>query len=186
MPTLFRSEFGFLRILRVAEISFPGYAVSMSTTNKVAEFSTDNPPSPAHLSKLEKLSLDAVAKALGIPQKPREERVHRLSPKQEAELREIEANAIAEFQGDLTQLEAALGMLRLGHHFGWRALYIMHSKKTVRTYEDILGIKIRDVFDETGPSSYRSFGLNIALRFSNFWKVVGGDTKIPRRQEVSK
>lgn len=158
----------------------------MSISNKNAELPTDDPPSPGHLSKLEKLTLEGVRKTLGIPQKPKEERVHRLSPKQEAELREIEANAIAEFQGDLTQLEAALGMLRLGHHFGWRALHIIHSKKTVRTYEEILGIKIREVFDETGPSSYRSFGLNIAMRFSNFWKVVGGDTKIPRRQEISK
>jgi hypothetical protein len=158
----------------------------MTTASKIPDLPSGNPPSATHLSKLEKLSLEAVRKALAIPDKPIEERVHRLTAKQDAELRDIEAHAIANFEGDLTKLEAALGMLRLGHHFGWRALHIVHSKKTIRTYEQILGIKIREVFPETGPSSYRSFGLNIAMRFSNFWKVVGGETKIPRRQEVSK
>lgn len=158
----------------------------MTTPIKSPDLPTDDPPSAGYLSKLEKLTLEGVRKALNIPQKPMEERVVRLSPKQEAELREIEAHAVAEFEGDLTQLEAALGMLRIGHHLGWRVLYLVHSKKTIRNYEEILGIKIREIFPETGPSSYRSFGLNIAMRFSNFWKVVGGETKIPRRQEISK
>src|ERR1039457_6654065 len=95
-------------------------------------------------------------------------------------------HAVTEFQGDLTQLEAALGMLRMGHHVGWRVLYLIHTKQTIRNYEEILGVKIRDIFGETGPSSYRSFGLNLALRFSNFWKVAGGTIKIPKRRDVAK
>lgn len=117
---------------------------------------------------------------------PQGERVAKLSAVQADQLRQIESNAIASFQGDLTQLETALGMLRLGHHVGWRVLYIIHSKKTIRNYEDILGIKVREVFPETGPSSYRSFGFNLAMRFPNFWKVVSGEIKIPHRQDVIK
>ena len=144
------------------------------------------PPSPTFLKNLANLSLDAVSKALDIPRKPKSERLEILTAEQEDALRKIESDAIWDYQGDLTQLEAALGMLRIGHHVGWRVLYIIHSKKTIRSYEEILGIKIRDVFPETGPSSYRSFGLNLAMRYSNFWKVVGGDIKIPHRQSVSK
>ncbi len=143
-------------------------------------------PSQSFLDKVERATLDAACKLLGIPpRRPKEETLAKLTPEQEAELKQIEEDAIAKFQGDLTQLEAALGMLRMGHHFGWKVLYLMHSKKTIRNYEEILGKKIRDIFEETGPSSYRSFGLNLAMRFSNFWKVAGGDTKIPRKKDVA-
>lgn len=121
---------------------------------------------------------------LNIPQKPPEEKLAHLTDVQKQQLREIEENAIANFQGQLDELESALGMLRLGHYFGWKVLYLIHSKRTIRKYEGLLGIKIREIFPETGPSSYRSFGLAFAEKFSNFWKVVGGDIKIPDRKKV--
>ncbi len=123
-------------------------------------------------------------KVLKIPEKSKEDKIARLSAAQHLKLQEIEENAIAEFGGDLSLLESALGMLRVGHHFGWKVLYIIHSKRTIRTYEEILGIKIRDIFPETGPSSYRSHGWSFAQAFSNFWKVAGGDIKIQDRNKV--
>jgi len=141
-------------------------------------------PSPSFLKRLENLSFEAASKALEMPNKPKSAiRVNR-TPEKEAQLREIEMRAVADFRGDLVQLEAALGLLRMGHHFGWKVLYLMHTKQTIRNYEAILGVKIRDIFDETGPSSYRSFGLNLSQRFSNFWKVAGGTIKIPRRRDA--
>ena len=143
-------------------------------------------PTPSFLEKLSNATLDAGAKLLGIPSgKPKNEVLAKLTFEQVEELKQIEDDAIANFKGDLSQLEAALGMLRLGHHVGWKVLYLIHSKKTIRNYENILGIQIRDIFPETGPSSYRSFGFNLALRYSNFWKVVGGDTKVPRKKDVA-
>jgi len=158
----------------------------MTTSKSIEEKdSPSSPPSPSFLKKLENLSLDAAFKALGMQSKPKAARIAELKPEQEAQLKEIELEAISNFQGDLTQLEAAIGMLRMGHHFGWKVLYIIHSKKTIRTYEEILNIKIRDIFEETGPSSYRSLGFDLAQRYSNFWKVVGGEIKIPRRQDAA-
>lgn len=154
------------------------------TTPKKHEEAEATPPSPTLLKKLESVTIDAATKLLDMPRKPKAARVVRLTPEQEEQLRKIEAEAIADFQGDLCQLEAALGMLRMGHHYGWKVLYIIHSKKTIRTYEEILKIRIRDVFDETGPSSYRSIGFHIAQMYSNFWKVAGGDIKIPRRKDT--
>ena len=120
------------------------------------------------------------------PKKPREQKLARLSPSQRTELERIEADAIADFKGQLDELESALGMLRLGHHMGWKVLYIMHSKSTVRKYERILGgIKIREIFPEVGPSAYRSLGYRIAETASNFWKVVSGtseEVSIPKHE----
>lgn len=142
-------------------------------------------PSPSWLRRIEKAAIEKVADLLDIPKKHDSEKIMKLSPEQEAQLREIEENAIANFHGSLDELEAALGMLRLGHHVGWRVLYLMHSKKTIRKYEDHLGgIRIRDIFKDKGPSSYRSVGLKLAERYSNFWKVAGGDIKIPRRKDA--
>lgn len=121
---------------------------------------------------------------LKIPTKPPEEKLAKLTDTQKQELQEIEEKAIANFNGMLDELESALGMLRLGHQFGWKVLYLIHSKRTIRKYEEMLDIKIRVIFPETGPSSYRSYGLNFAEKFSNFWKVVGGDIKIPDRKKV--
>jgi hypothetical protein len=122
---------------------------------------------------------------LDLPKrKPKNEVIAPLSDLQRKQLSEIQENAIAGFTGQLDELESALGMLAMGHHFGWKVLYLIHSKKTVRKYEDILGIKIRDIFPEKGPSSYRSYGLNLAEKIGNFWKVAGGDIKIPDRRKV--
>lgn len=101
-------------------------------------------------------------------------------------LESIEAQAIANFKGSIDDLEAALGLLRLGHHFGWRVIYLVHSKATVRKYEAILGIKVREVFEAEGPSSYRSRGFELAQAVGNFWKIVSGAIKITDRREIKR
>ena len=103
---------------------------------------------------------------------------------QAAELERIEKFAFANFSGQLDQLESALGMLRLGHHVGWKVLVLIHSKNTLRKYESILGIKVREYFDPEGPSSDRCLGYRIAIKLGNFWKVVSGDIKIDHRREI--
>lgn len=118
------------------------------------------------------------------PNIPLSERLTQLTPEQKAKLQETEDNAIISFSGSLDELESALGMLRIGHHFGWKVLYLIHSKKTVRKYEEILGIKIREIFPETGASADRSIGLSLALKASNFWKVVSGEEKVENRRIV--
>lgn len=141
-------------------------------------------PSPSYLQKIEKMTGDSIRKALGIPEKPDEEKIQPLTPTQRQQLQEIEERAIAQYRGDLDQLEAAIGMLRLGHHLGWKVLYIYHSKRTIRNYEKILGIEVRELFAPEGPSAYRSIGYVLAGKFKNFWKVVSGETKIPHKQGI--
>lgn len=118
------------------------------------------------------------------PKPPKASRYATLTPEQRAELDRIEREAIINFEGQLDDLEKALGILRLGHHFGWRVLVIAHSKKTIRKYEGYLGITFREFFPDEGPSAHRSFGLKIAKTLSNFWKGVSGEEKIPDRNWI--
>jgi len=103
----------------------------------------------------------------------------------EAELIKIEREAIANFHGSLDDLESALGMLRMGDYWGWRVLILVHNKRTVRKYEDILGIKVKEFFPEEGSQTSRSIGYILAKKIGNFWKAVSGDIKIDNRREIS-
>ena len=93
------------------------------------------------------------------------------------ELYEIERKAIASFKGTFDELEAAIGMLHLGLHFGWKPLVLIHNKRTVRKYEEHLGIEIRERFPEEGPSGQRLMGYRLAKKLGNFWKAVSGEIK---------
>lgn len=77
----------------------------------------------------------------------------------------------------LDELESALGMYMIGFHFGWKVLYVIHSKKTIRKYEEILGISVRDVFEEFGPDAERTNAYKITQAVSSFWKLVSGEEK---------
>lgn len=62
---------------------------------------------------------------------PSSEPLAKLSPEQKAEMDRIEQDAIRHFQGQFDDLERVIGMLRIGHHVGWKPLVLIHSKRTV-------------------------------------------------------
>jgi hypothetical protein len=113
-------------------------------------------------------------------------RLQSLTKKQLEEMHQVEREAIGRFEGQLDELESALGMLRMGHHFGWRVLVLIHDKRTVRKYEEILGINVREYFHEEGPSADRCRGYRIAKTLKDFWKAVRGEVKIEGRREIGK
>ena len=114
------------------------------------------------------------------------ESIARVIAAKRGELEKIEARAIVNFKGSFNDLESALGMLRLGHHFGWKVILPVHSKATVRKYEEILGIKIRELFEPDAGSSYRSKGFELSLAIGNFWKIVSGAIKLEKRREINR
>lgn len=91
------------------------------------------------------------------------------------ELIEIMGNAIKGFKGDATELEAAIGLLFVSRKVGWKPMYLIHTKKTIKKYEKILGISIRDFSPEEGELAHKSVGYKLAQGVSNFWKAVQGD-----------
>ena len=86
--------------------------------------------------------------------------------------------AILNFRGGIDELEGALGMYMVGRHFGWKVLYLVHTKNTVARYEKTLGIKVREEFEASTLDSERSLAFKAASAFSNFWKIVSGDQKL--------
>ena len=85
--------------------------------------------------------------------------------------------AAREFSGQLDELESAIGMYVLGHHFGWKVLHLIHSKRTIKKYEDILRIRVTEAFDAVGPDADRARAYQIIVKASNFWKAVSGEEK---------
>lgn len=114
------------------------------------------------------------------PKKPTAER---LTPEQSARAVEVIQDSVRRFQGSFDELESAIGMYMMGHYVGWKVLVLMHSKRTIRKYEEILGIVVRDEFPEEGTESDRSFAYRTAKAVSNFWKAVSGEDKsIPKEE----
>jgi hypothetical protein len=100
------------------------------------------------------------------------------------EMIKIVEKASKEFSGLLPELESASGMLFMGKLFGWKVLYIVHSKSTVRKYEEILDIKVRECFKDEGPLAKKSIGLMIAKKLSNFWKAISENINGVRNAEL--
>lgn len=107
------------------------------------------------------------------------------TPEEAKRIVDLIDNAIVEFQGVSDTLEQAIGMYMFGRHMGWKVLVLMHNKRTIRKYEEVLGINIREEFPEVGPDAPRSMAFNVASKLSNFWKAVSGDEKIEGRKEIT-
>ncbi len=76
-------------------------------------------------------------------------------------------------------------MLHLGRLFGWRVLVLIHNKRTIRKYEEILGINIREAFPEEGPLVEKSLGYTSAKKLGDFWKAARGEVKIEGRRDIT-
>ena len=105
-----------------------------------------------------------------------------LPPDEAKRISDLVDVAIRNFHGNVDELTGAVGMYMLGRHVGWRVLVLIHSKKTIIKYEEILGIKVREEFPEEGPDVDRSIGYALAKKLSNFWKAVSGEEKIENKR----
>ena len=85
--------------------------------------------------------------------------------------------AVRQDHYQIDEMESALGMYVIGFHYGWKVLHLVHSKKTIAKYERLLGIKVREAFDEYGPDADRTNAYRLIQSVTNFWKLVSGDEK---------
>ncbi|MFZ6817819.1 hypothetical protein [Undibacterium sp. Ji22W] len=106
------------------------------------------------------------------------------SEQRSQELVDVANIAIDKYAGNIDELQKAFGMLFIGDFFGWKVLVVWHEKRTLRKYEEILGIKIREFFPEFGSMSYRATGYLAALDSGSFWKVVSGDISVQNRRQI--
>ena len=108
-----------------------------------------------------------------------------LNPKEALQYIEIVNKATDKFVGQFDELENAIGMLMIGRLVGWKVLVLIHNKRSIRKYEAILGINVREMFPEEGPFAAKSLGYKAALALGNFWKAVSGDLQIDDRRELT-
>ena len=117
--------------------------------------------------------------------KPKKRNTPDIEPQEAYRRHKLMDETIVRFRGNMDELESALGMYMIGRHFGWKVLYVIHSKKTIRKYEQILDINVRDVFDAEGPDADRSLGLRALKAVTNFWKAISGEIPIPDKKLLS-
>jgi hypothetical protein len=84
----------------------------------------------------------------------------------------IITEACEKYSGDCAILESAIGALIFGQSVGWHALRLMHSGRTFKRYEEILGIKFREVLPSQTPTSERMQGIRLMNQAGKFWQVV--------------
>lgn len=109
-----------------------------------------------------------------------------LTPKECQEIIKRVEDVTKDFKGQFDELESALGMYMIGRLIGWRVLVLIHNKRTIRKYEEILGnINIREEFPEEGPLAYKSLGLEIVKKLGNFWKAVNGEVRLEERRVLT-
>jgi len=109
-----------------------------------------------------------------------------VTPEEAKRLVDLVDNAIHEYEGTVDHLEAAIGMLFVGRHVGWRPLLLVHNKRTIRRFEKILDINVRKDFPEETPRSERSLAYKAIKAIGNFWKGVSGDVSVENRRELAK
>jgi hypothetical protein len=105
-------------------------------------------------------------------------------PVRAQELVQLINAAVDRYRGNFDELEKAIGVLMLGDYVGWKVLALVHNKRTIRKYEEILGISMREFFVEEGPIAMRSMGYRVALSMGSFWKAVSGDIPVENRREL--
>jgi hypothetical protein len=113
---------------------------------------------------------------------PKVDQIHPSARAQE--LAQLINAAVDRYRGNFDELEKAIGVLMLGDYVGWKVLALVHNKRTIRKYEEILGINMREFFVEEGPIAMRSMGYRVALSMGSFWKAVSGDIPVENRREL--
>ena len=108
-----------------------------------------------------------------------------LSPEDAAALMLKADGAAHAFRGQFDELESAFGMLLLGRLVGWKVLALIHNKRTIKKYEQILGIDVRDAFPEVGPLAQKSVAFVAVEKLGAFWKAVSGEVKLEDRRMLT-
>lgn len=103
-------------------------------------------------------------------------------PERKLQVAQLLEGTLTTYHGEMELLEKAAGMLVLGDYLGWRVLVLVHSKSTLRRYEQVLGIRVREFFPEEGPLASHSAGYSRALELHKYWPVANGDIAVEGRR----
>ncbi len=85
------------------------------------------------------------------------------------------ARQLEAYKGDATEFERAIGAYVLGLSLGWKPLLLIHDRKVVRKYGEILGVDFKVALPEVGPMAHRSLAWRLVQKVSSFWKAAKGE-----------
>lgn len=85
---------------------------------------------------------------------------------------------LQEYRGYAPTASDAVGALVLGQVYGWRGIMMLHSRSTVRKFEQVLGLSLRDCMPDRTQFSERILGVRIADEMGKFWAVVKGEVPV--------
>ncbi len=89
--------------------------------------------------------------------------------------------AFKKFEGNIAEFERAVGTLYVARFTGWKPLYLMQDRKSLKKYEDFLNIKFQERIEPEGVVADRSYAWkmlkNARQKLTNFWKVVRGEAE---------
>jgi hypothetical protein len=104
----------------------------------------------------------------------------REKPMTDQQFMDICHKAFKGFNGNIAEFERAMGTLFVARFTGWKPIYLMQDRKSLKKYEDILNIKFQDLFEPEGVMAERSAAWKLVKKakqkMTNFWKVVRGET----------
>lgn len=89
------------------------------------------------------------------------------------------AAVVHEYRGSCPSLSEAIGALVFGQFYGWKGVYMIYSRAKVRSMEEILGLKFREVMPERTDDSARINGIRIADELGKFWAVAKAEISVP-------
>lgn len=92
--------------------------------------------------------------------------------------------AFDNYRGSSETFKGAIGYAFVARRIGWKPALLMHTQRTIKEYDRILGIDSRSVFPEIGPDADRSVAWRVAQSVTNFWKAVKGEIKGVRSTEL--
>jgi hypothetical protein len=101
----------------------------------------------------------------------------------DALLNEVD-KAIGQFSGNAAELESAIGLFLVARRFGWRVVYLWHSPATIRKYEKIVGLALRDIAEAEGDLAQKSTAWSTVQKLGGFWKAVKGEKAGIRSAEI--
>lgn len=104
-----------------------------------------------------------------------------LSDKDWLALRAPFEKSVRQFEGNSEVLENAWGALLVGTQVGWRVSYIIHNQATIKKYEEVTGLRFRDLCEPETELSKKSLGYKVARKLSSIWKAIRGEESIPDR-----
>ena len=89
-------------------------------------------------------------------------------------------DAAIEYAGDVTVLQAAIGVLYTSQIYGWRVIRMIHSPNVIKKYEAILDVKFDDsIAPEYGPLADRTNVRKFQKMAHKFSEIVQGRISVP-------